>query len=246
MESQRASSSPSNKAKKRKALRVAFVVTATLGVGAMAGACGGSTTNPPETGCPAETPTDGNACEDPGTCNYSDECDGEIVATCGEEGTWSVEWGSSCNPPPPCPSELPTEGDECEFTPGGVPEGCSYEVQTACGPQTAAASCEQTGDLAYEWVITPPECTPTDPDCSLYTQATLCSSDTSCRWLVPGCEDEPLTPFEAGCFPIADCPADGCGLDQECSSVTYNPCFDAKCEACAAEATVCLPIVDGA
>lgn len=200
------------------------------------------TCNPPPPECPAALPLEGEPCDEPAECFYTDACGNDINASCdGFEFTVS-EPIESCNPPPPCPLELPDEGSACELTPGGVPEGCSYEVETPCGVVTASAECvSPDGGTTYVFDVTAPACTPPEPDCAAYTNAGLCGADTTCRWLVPGCGEGPEIAFAAGCYPIADCALDGCAAGETCAPVVYNPCFNSECAACGAEADVCLP-----
>lgn len=288
--------------KARRALKAAFVVTASLGAG---GCDWGGTTNPPPTNppfidCPSSVPTEGAACEPPddGSCTYPDDCNLEIIASC-TEGSWEVEYSGTCNPPPPgeCPEELPFELDNCsepmscdyqdecgqdiqatcdgsewsvsepmescnppapcpqdlpamgslceeEF---GPPEGCSWEAETSCGPATVTGECSPDEDgSGYVWELTAPPCTPEVPACSQYENAGLCDADTTCRWLVPGCSEEPKPEgFATGCYPIDNCTAESCGEDSECTSVSYNPCWNELCDACGADARICLPFMGG-
>lgn len=279
--------------RKRKALRAAFVVTAALG----AAGCGSEITNPPIGECPSARPSTGDSCDEPMECVYDDECDLEVTASCGDDGVWAVQYGGtcnppppsecpeeapangdacdfeigsctyegqcgepfnatcevdgwsvdtevSCNPPPPCPQELPGEGDACELTPGGTPIGCSYEVSTACGPQIAEAECgvsEQSGEVV--WFVALPTCKPKVPDCGAYRDSAPCDADTTCRWLVPGC-GEGEADFEPACFPIDDCSGDSCGPDAECVTVNHDPCWNSGCGACGADASVCAAIFE--
>lgn len=290
------------RSKTRRALKAAFVMTASLG----AQACDGMvTTNPPPTNppfieCPSSVPTEGADCEPPDeTCTYPDECNLEIVASC-TDGSWELEYTGtcnppppeecpveppndlescgepmecqyqdecgqdfsascdganwsvsepleSCNPPPPCPQAMPAEGSPCveEF---GTPQDCSWVAQTACGPAEVTGTCipDQLDGVGYNWQLTAPSCTPEVPLCSQYDNAGLCDADTTCRWLVPGCSEEPKPEgFATGCYPIANCTADSCGEDAECTSVSYNPCWNELCDACGADASICLPTMGG-
>jgi hypothetical protein len=228
---------------KKRALRAAFVVTTAIG----AAACDSNVSvNPPDLDCPSALPFEGDACNAEGTCHYDDGCDNPIIATCDAEGTFHIEAsGPPCNPPiPVCPDVaidgIPADGSECD-TSFGVPQGCAYDVDTACGPATITASCVMAGDI-FIWDVVTPECTPPRPACSSYSDPVLCGADTWCRWLVQGCESEPGgVPFTDGCYPIDDCTIDTCPLDTECSPVTYNPCWNSKCAACGAEAFICTP-----
>lgn len=212
----KSTSKPMRQARTKKALRAAFVVTGAV----VAAGCGGGSnnddiqTNPPFAECPDGVPQQGGSCElDVGTCNYIDDCSGgDVEASCEGDGTWSVTYDStcnpppplecpeevptagdecdieigscsytdecgisfsadcdgtwsigeafeSCNPPPPCPAELPAEGAICESSPGGTPQDCSYEVETACGTQTVSAECELPKDAKdFVWVLDAPPC----------------------------------------------------------------------------------------
>ncbi|NUP08710.1 MAG: hypothetical protein HOW73_21895 [Polyangiaceae bacterium] len=289
------SPSPRTKKNKKRALRAAFVVTASIGAGGIAG-CDSEITNPPFTECPTQAPSSGASCDEAGLeCVYDGECELERTATCGDDLTWSVQTGGTCNPPPPpeCPETAPGEGDSCgeaiqctyEFNecgdeliancengvwnvhnteiescnppvpcPEAAPEEgspcdawsdfCSYELETACGPALVQVTCEFDDETSH-WTYDAPPCTPKTPDCSSYTSSSLCSADTSCRWLVPGCGEGPAVMFAEGCYPSADCTADTCDGDTTCTPIVYNPCWNAPCDACGGDAAICVAPPDG-
>jgi hypothetical protein len=176
-------------------------------------------------------------------CVGAETCEGEDFG-CGPEpyecvdGAWTNQ-GLSCNPPPPCPVEAPAEGTPCEVG-FGPPVGCVYAMDTACGPAMVAAECVQASPeepLVWEWIV--PTCTPTEPACASYANSTLCQADATCRWLTPGCGDTP-SDFPAGCYAADDCDPASCTAGTSCTTVIYDPCFDSNCNACAADAQVCL------
>ena len=84
-------------------------------------------------------------------------------------------------------------------------------------------------------------------DCSTL-DPTVCGAHTQCRYLVPGCGDNPPPAgFETGgCFPAMDCGAADCATDETCTVVVYDPCFQSECAACGSDASVCLPTPGGA
>ncbi len=177
-------------------------------------------------------------------CTTGETCEGEDYG-CGPtplvciDGVW-VDEGLSCNPPPPCPEALPTEGDPCpaDF---GTPEDCFYQVDTACGPTEIEATCVQASpDASSVWQHVVPPCDPQVPDCDGYESDALCQADISCRWLVPGCADPP-SEFPSGCYPAADCDSYSCDANTTCQLVVADPCFGKKCDACAGDASLCLP-----
>jgi hypothetical protein len=229
-------------------LRRAFLVTVT------ASACSSTMiSNPPacEPGdedcasCPAAMPDSGADCPELGLqCEYQDDCGWPLSATCGDGG-WDLELGGTCNPPPPCPLELPVHGESCadELTAGGPPIDCPYSVATACGVVDALASCvldDATQEL--RWSVVLPECHAPPELCQEYDHPSACTADTGCRWLVPGCADEGgAMPVAEGCYPVDDCSQTGCGTWGSCETVVYDPCAGSLCNACAGEASVCVP-----
>lgn len=201
----------------------------------------GTCNPPPPVECPTATPIDGDDCFEPQNCSYGDPCGGSVNASC-DGVTWTVEYSNdTCNPPPPCPGELPEEGSECNLTPGGVPEGCVFAAETPCGVQMVGGVCLQSAEGTFVWDLEVPECNPQVPACETYTNSALCDADTTCRWLTPGCDEGPSVVFDTGCYPIADCTANGCEAEEACTQITFDPCWNSNCDACGAQANVCLP-----
>lgn len=204
-----------------------------------AGAC-------PDPACPSFEPADGETCPQEGqTCQYDydeeypcgDEEWGYTVTVECFDGAWT-HISNYCQPEPECPDEAPVAGTDCT----GWDEAyfCGYEVETSCGAVWLDAYCEwsEGGQLWNVVLYDPPVC---QDGCSAYGGEAGCAADTSCRWLVPGCETGgPNALTEAGCYPAEDCSADSCGAGQTCQTVSYDPCHNQACDSCAAEGAVCL------
>lgn len=195
-----------------------------------AGAC-------PQPTCPMNRPGDGESCELIGqSCFYEELVDcggggGTVTATCTEEG-WQTAW-PRCQPPLECPTELPEAGTDC--TGWDYAYYCQFAVQKSCGEVYAVAACNYVdGGMLWDVQI-PQNC----GGCADHVGADGCEADGACRWLVPGCSENPLP--TAGCFPKDDCTTTGCTDAQVCATVTVDPCWDSLCEACGASASVCLP-----
>jgi len=112
---------------------------------------------PPVSTCPANLPTPGAPCKDPGqACPFDvpGACPGVFVATC-TAGEWAVADESPACTPPACPTAEPAAGTACD-------EGlaCSYTVMPpGCGPATENATC-----VGGAWKIeTGPTCSPPPP-----------------------------------------------------------------------------------
>ncbi len=236
---------------KRRALRAPFIVTVTAATSAVAFAvmpgCGstvvvdeseGSSGNP--SGCPAEVPPYQGACAQPGLeCTYpNDYCPPTTVAC--EGGVWQTLDSATCNPPPPeCPPEIPAQGSPCPV----IGESCFYPTNDPCSTIEDSAYCGEDGT----WSLSFSTCNPPPPEvfCSaLTTEADCASNGPACRWLVPGCADATVPPpalAEAGCFPSYDCAADfECAAGTTCQARVYNPCYNLDCDACGAEAMLCV------
>jgi hypothetical protein len=208
--------------------------------------------NPPPPVCPDEPPAAGEFCDAIGNlCTYhvGDFCDERVVeATCTATG-WEVEeyWESTCNPPPAeCPAAAPIAGSECEYQPDtidGYPSYCPYTAQTPCGEAIVEGRCEPNEESIIVWNVTVPACTATPEQCQIYDLDIACAADAGCAWRAPGCETEGAPLVEAGCYPSLDCTVEGCGTWGSCETVTYNPCYNSDCDACAAETSVCVPVV---
>ena len=66
----------------------------------------------------------------------------------------------------------------------------------------------------------------------------IASASRECRTTYPGCEGASFAP---GCY--MDCADDaGCDADYRCTTVSSHPCWGLDCEACAADARICLPV----
>jgi hypothetical protein len=226
--------------RKKKTLTKPFVITlAPLATAMLAPGCFSTpTSNPPasDTLCPPSMPVGGELCPNTLQCDYGlDDCGFPLKATC-VNNEWQTSGPSACNPPPPdlnCPPELPALGSPCNWNyASGF--GCQYTVDIGCGPQFIEATCNGT-TVTVEYLA--PSC----GQCATLTTESGCTTDAACRWLTPGC-DMPAVPM-AGCFPVQDCAADmPCATaGQTCQQVSYDPCYNKPCDACGAQASVCLP-----
>jgi len=122
--------------------------------------------------------------------------------------------------PPECPADEPTLGSSCIIA-GLV---CSYAQ--SCG--NGSVVCE-----GGAWTVgTVPQC----PGCETYGE-TDCMDHVECVWMTPGCGDG--EPAPTGCFPAEDCTAGSCPSGKTCTVVNYDPCYEAFCQACGAEASIC-------
>lgn len=224
---------------RKKPLAKPFVITlAPLATAVLAPGCIGATiTNPPpsDTPCPSSMPAAGDACPAPQECDYGlDDCGIPVTASC-VNNVWQTSGPVACNPPPPdpeCPVDLPALGGPCNWNwQSGF--GCSYMVDIGCGPQIVSTMCNGT-TTTVEYT------TPTCGQCSTLTTESTCATDAACRWLTPGCGMPALS--MAGCFPVADCTDDtNCTTaGQTCQEISYNPCYNKACDACGAQAKVCL------
>jgi hypothetical protein len=161
-----------------------------------------------------------------------DEC-GEpgsatLEVTCTDSG-WSIPV-YKCSEPPPCPGQLPVAGTDCSEWYDSW--GCTFTVETECGPAFASASCD--GEL---WQVTvQSEC----ESCATLSSAAACEGVEGCRWLAPGCGES--APVLEGCYPELPCTPDSCDEGETCSTVSYNPCLFEPCDACAADTDVCLSL----
>jgi hypothetical protein len=191
----------------------------------------------PEPECPASEPYDSVACVLEGQdCQYEVEwgCDeeySEVTYTC-MDGVW-VEISNYCQPPPKCPDALPVDGSDCAGW--DYAYDCSYQVPNACGIEDdyAYVYCDGTS-----WTV---DMKSTCGECS-YEDAASCEANAACRWLVPGCGDNPL-PAE-GCAPIDDCAPDSCTGGATCSTYDANPCWNSPCDACSAPVSICEMIFE--
>lgn len=122
--------------------------------------------------------------------------------------------------PPGCPESAPAQGAAC------AEEGldCTY----ASGCAGASFRCEGGAWL----LVTVSSC----PPCA-GLGAAACAERTDCRYLHPGCDDFPVS---EGCYDAEDCTEGSCGSGEVCSTRSYDPCFGSNCQACGADASVCL------
>ena len=74
--------------------------------------------------------------------------------------------------------------------------------------------------------------------------AAECAQSDSCSWVEPGCDRPEGYNERTGCF--AGCEADvSCAAGSHCETLWTNPCWgDMMCDACGAEASVCVPDVN--
>lgn len=247
--------------KPKSPLRAAFVLTASLGAtitgcdgslasgenigggggGDASGASGGGGSTP----CPPTTPPYGNPCSGDSVCAYDAGCGDTETASCIDDA-WQIESDAieSCNPPAPCPEEVPVEGEYCNDDGGfGGPYNCQFTVDTPCGAQAIVANCTDHPQRDWTvWRFEAESCTSTAADCASYVSESLCGADTACRWLAPACGDpEKFVP--GACYPIDDCTAESCAPSELCTAVTHDPCWGIEaCEAgCTADASICQP-----
>jgi hypothetical protein len=163
-------------------------------------------------------------------------CDQGVAVDCltGSAQCIAGEW--VCPEDPVCPETAPFAGDPCPAEAEGL--ACEYDAEMDCGPSRITMECEG-GTWQYGSV---PRCSPVY--CSDYNgDPDLCAS-SGCRWLEPGCGDLPLN--QAGCFDMVDCAPDSCMMSNEqCLTVSIDPCAGERCGACSQEVTVCVPQLVG-
>lgn len=194
----------------------------------------GAGCDPRPSECPAAQPGQSTPCFEIGAeCSYpiGDPCNGQLVATCDEEGKWDITAISPpCNPPP-CPVDLPGFGAACDF-----PQTCSYVVDQGCGPEPFDATC----DGATWTIMGGGPCNPPAPDlCPTYFTWNECDI-AGCRWLVPGCGMNPLA--KPACFNHIDCTDDSqCYPGQTCIGANIDPCLAMGCAECSADVMLCAP-----
>jgi len=178
--------------------------------------------------------SEGDICAVPGDgCGEGEPCGGGFFNQCGDDHRWHTNstGGDGCCPTDACPVSLPKEGDPCDACFG--PPSCSYPDM--CGG-SASATCDPSGT----WHLSISDCPPPPADgCAIHGTEAECGTDPACRWLVPGCGDPALP--QAGCFASTDCTADSCGPGLTCQKVVFDPCYMKGCNACSADAAVCLP-----
>jgi hypothetical protein len=182
---------------------------------------------------------EGDVCAIPGDgCGENDgPCGSGFFMQCGADHHWhggAVGGGSGgpggncCEGSGVCPAAIPNDGDACD--PCLTGSTCNYGG--GCGNTTAACN--------GVWKVDLGECPPPPPPdaCEQHTTDSACDADASCRWLAPGCGMSPIP--AAGCFSATNC-AGACAPGYACQTVSYNPCYGKKCDACGAEASVCMP-----
>jgi hypothetical protein len=144
----------------------------------------------------------------------------------------------ACNPPPPdpvCPAELPEQGAACDTGWDG-PYTCDGYIDPFCGLDVSA-TCQNDGT----WLVDQIACNPPPPDyCQTIDDVESCESSAGCVWHEPGCAEGDEETVQ-GCFSEFACSPGTCGLDETCTTVLIDPCWDSLCNACAAETNVCLP-----
>lgn len=185
------------------------------------GAGGGDTTSGTGgTGGEAACPEDFG-----GDCPYGAEC---------VDGTWICnECSTGCETPGTCPASPPAPGGICS---GFPPYSCSYESIGDCSNATATYTC--SGGSWSE---------PSYSRCSQVLCRELVDAETcdasGCRWLEPGCGEEPLPLPAAGCFDLEPCTEGSCRMNDEiCMPVSIEPaCADEGCGACGEPADLCVP-----
>lgn len=181
---------------------------------------------------------DGDVCANVGeTCGESSgPCAPSFYNTCGEDHHWfssgsTTGGGDDCCPlNGTCPATMPHEGDDCDACYG--PPACSYP--STCGGDYASCGPDAKWHIAYG------DCPPPPPPDFCGSQSTqgACEMDAGCRWMTPGCGENP--PWVAGCFQNTDCTPGDCAPGGSCQMVTYNPCLDKNCDACGAPAYLCI------
>lgn len=183
--------------------------------------------------CPEADPLEGDAC-----VVATQECEYSVgpclqdpafnVYTC-TNGAWELTF-SDCTPETLCPDSLPIDGSDC--TGWTNANDCYFDVSAWCSADqdVAYASCD-VSTLTWK-VEMPASC-----EGCLYTDAASCEADADCRWLVPGCGENPL--LAAGCAPIADCAPDSCTGGATCSTYDADPCWNTLCDACSAPVSIC-------
>lgn len=182
---------------------------------------------------------DGDVCAvvGDGCGESSGPCGGGFFNSCGEDHLWhsfasgGTGGGEDCCPlTGECPADQPSEGEPCDPCYGAP--SCSYP--STCGGDYA--TCGQDG----VWHISIGGCPPPPPPdlCTSLGTKGACEMDASCRWLTPGCGDTPV--LSPGCFTINDCGPGTCGATELCQTFSYNPCFEKKCDACSAPASLCV------
>lgn len=190
--------------------------------------------------CPTVRPADGSPCDAEGfVCEYQEDIPGDcleetatVKVQCSASGWTTI--GYHCSPNPECPEAPPIAGGDCSDWLEAY--WCSYEVPSACGPLAMHAYCDYVGG-AWQWQADLIDTCPTG--CEGLSDPAGCEASADCRWLAPSCDDGPNSGI-SGCFDATPCSAESCDEGQSCATVSYDPCWNQSCEACAADTTVCL------
>jgi hypothetical protein len=140
-----------------------------------------------------------------------------------------------------CPTTLPIAGSNCD-----APATCLIEdAPDSCkGTADITVTCVAKGDGIRLWQFTLPQCNGDPAACSDHTHPTVCTADTSCRYLAPGCGEANEPVWKVGCYSGFDCAGD-CAAGTTCTTVTSNPCLSfcdgcAVCGACGQQVQLCL------
>lgn len=165
--------------------------------------------------CGAQTSVDGSE-EGGGNAGGGDP--GGVFASCSD----GVEAGQACQ----------LEGQQCTHC---CDDWICDWYDEASGTSGCQGNAETTTFTCVDGQFQAPP--PGPPRCHQHIDASTCSSDPSCHWLVPGCS-APLSFYE-GCFPQADCAVDGCDEASICRVVTLA-CADGSCDCVETETNVCL------
>ncbi len=186
----------------------------------------------PEPECPASAPPEGETCLlENQACNYGagpclQDPPGDFYRCV--NGAWFLE--SACEPVSDCPDGLPIDGSDC--TGWENANDCYYDITVPCSADqdVADASCDVS---TLTWKVAMPASCEGCP----YADAASCEADAACRWLVPGCGENPLV--AAGCAPVADCAPDSCADGATCSTYDAHPCWNTLCDSCSAPVSIC-------
>ena len=176
--------------------------------------------------CPAQLPAEGAPCPEPGLqefpCRYEGDSCGTYASAYCKKGAMHIEYDSSfC-----CPSAVPVAGSGCEI--GEVV--CEY--RSCAGRRLVACS---AGSWAMALVEPPLPCAEASTEVD-------CQEIAGCKYLVPGCVDEPGgPPGVTGCFAELECEPSDEPTPATCTTVNHDPCHGQSCTACSATKDVCLP-----
>lgn len=151
---------------------------------------------------------------------------------------WSADAATSPDidaaPLPPCPAALPTDGSACASAEEGL--SCRFTRRSDCGDEPVNAMCLTEGGTRA-WRVPPSACR---PDCRALAAQPACEQNTSCRWIVYGCEDGTEV-WPVGCYPALDCsgPLD-CSAGEACTEVIIQRAPDADPKVCGSFARICV------